>query len=547
LDSHTKDYGSSIFFQKPIPSWGADRPSFLTTRIGRLASAMDGTKRINLIRYMPHVLVATAAVVLLPVGAVWTLERAGHIQSPAISALLGAGLSVAAATLGSALWVRSRGARDLLFGELMIWGWLRRVYSEHRLKDIARFLHHGHRAATPEHQIEVLKRLASVLEARDPYTHGHTRRVARHAYEIARNMHLSDDVVRKVHTAAAVHDVGKLYVPLEILNKPGKLTNEEFAAVKEHSITGANMVSEVEDDELTEMVRHHHERLDGRGYPDGLSGTDIPLGARIIAVADTFDAITSSRSYRSACRHKKALDILRKEAGTQLDPDAVHAFLAYYTGRGTRAWWAVLTTMPQRLGAWVASWLPQASGTVASAIAAGGAAVTLATTSAAAVPAAQIADGPARPAPAAAAAAADSDDASGRTDDRRGADEGAERKPGRARTEGASGPRDSGPGDSGSDDPDPGTGSEPPEPPPGDGGDPPPGDGGDPPPDDSPNPIDDVADGGGKIIDDTVDGVGDAVDDVNDTVDNVTDDVDDVVDGLLAADGVKDAVGDVLP
>jgi hypothetical protein len=284
------------------------------------------------------------------------------------------------------------------------------------------------------------------------------------------------------------------------------------------------------------MVRHHHERLDGRGYPDGLSGTDIPLGARIIAVADTFDAITSSRSYRSACRHKKALDILRKEAGTQLDPDAVHAFLAYYTGRDTRAWWAVLTTAPHRLGAWVASWLPQASGTVASAIVAGGTAVTLAATSPAAVLAPPIADGQASSAPV--VAAEDSDDASGEdgTDARRGADEGAERKASRARTEGTSGPRDSGPGDSGSDDPDPG--SEPPEPPPGDGGDPPPGDGGDPPPDDSPNPIDDIADGGGKIIDDTVDGVGDAVDDVTDTVDNVTDDVDDVVDGLLATDGV---------
>jgi hypothetical protein len=104
-------------------------------------------------------------------------------------------------------------------------------------------------------------------------------------------------------------------------------------------------------------VRHHHERLDGGGYPDALSGEEIPIGARIIAVADTFDAMTSARAYRSAMRHSRALKILRREAGTQLDPEAVAAFVQYYSGQRSVAWWAIWTTAPQRLAAWIGSLL----------------------------------------------------------------------------------------------------------------------------------------------------------------------------------------------
>ena len=114
------------------------------------------------------------------------------------------------------------------------------------------------------------------------------------------------------------------------------------------------MVAELGDDEVTAIVRHHHERLDGGGYPDGLEGSEIPLGARIIAVADTFDALTSTRPYRPGCRHKKALDILREETGTQLDPRAVGAFLRYYTGRRGLPRWAALAEAPPRLAGWLA-------------------------------------------------------------------------------------------------------------------------------------------------------------------------------------------------
>jgi hypothetical protein len=125
--------------------------------------------------------------------------------------------------------------------------------------------------------------------------------------------------------------------------------------VRRHPVDGAEMVSGLGDPELSAIVRHHHERLDGAGYPDGLRGADIPLGARIIAVADTFDAITSNRPYRPGCRHKKALDVLRAEAGAQLDPHAVRAFLSYYSGRRALPWWAGVAAAPSRLTAWLLS------------------------------------------------------------------------------------------------------------------------------------------------------------------------------------------------
>ena len=157
----------------------------------------------------------------------------------------------------------------------------------------------------------------------------------------------------KVRTAAATHDVGKVHTPREVLTKPGRLTDAEYEIVKKHPGDGAAMVAEMGDPEITAMVRHHHERLDGSGYPDGLAAGDIPLGARIIAVADTFDAMTSGRPYRAACKHKKALDVLSGEAGTRLDPVAVAAFLRYYSGKRSVAWSALFIDAPPRLISWV--------------------------------------------------------------------------------------------------------------------------------------------------------------------------------------------------
>ena len=159
-------------------------------------------------------------------------------------------------------------------------------------------------------------------------------------------MGLSRAEVARVRTAAAIHDVGKIETPKVILHKKGPLSDDEYEVIKRHPGDGAARTTVLRDPELEAMVRHHHERLDGTGYPSRLAGEDIPLGARIIAVADTFDAITSTRPYRSASPHKKAIDILRSEAGTRLDPDVVRAFCSHYEGRRSLALWVSAASLP---------------------------------------------------------------------------------------------------------------------------------------------------------------------------------------------------------
>ncbi len=266
----------------------------------------------------------------------------------------------------------------MLFGDLMIWGWVRRGYQQRRLADAASLL--GVEGATDplnlsiERRTELLEQLSWDLEARDPYTHGHSRRVARYTTMIAKRMGAGGEELARIRTAAALHDVGKMETPTAVLHKPGRLTESEFAIVKEHPVTGAQMVSILEDPQLESIVRHHHERLDGTGYPDRLAGDQIPLGARIISVADTFDAITSARPYRAARPHREALKILRAEAGTQLDGDAVSAFCRVYSGRRPLSAWVAFTDLGERLLAWL---VPDALGSTArvAAVAASAAAV----------------------------------------------------------------------------------------------------------------------------------------------------------------------------
>jgi putative nucleotidyltransferase with HDIG domain len=311
-------------------------------------------------RYLPHTLIATAVVTILPAMAVRAIIPTGSMVLMIASVPLAVALSVGAASAGSAIWQRHAGSRDLVFADLMLWGWFRRMRAERRLNEARELL--GLNGGESERlsrdrRVEALKRLSGLLEARDAYTHGHTRRVTRHAERIARAMRLSPADVAKVRTAATLHDVGKVHTPREILNKPGPLADEEFAVIRRHPVDGADMLSEF-GDEITAMVRHHHERLDGTGYPDGLAGDEIPLGARIIAVADTFDAMTSGRPYNGACQHKQALDVLSKQTGAQLDAGSVSAFLRYYSGRRLVAWSALVTTAPQRFAAWLGSSTP---------------------------------------------------------------------------------------------------------------------------------------------------------------------------------------------
>jgi HD-GYP domain-containing protein (c-di-GMP phosphodiesterase class II) len=240
---------------------------------------------------------------------------------------LAVAVSVAIASAEAALWTRRSGSRDLVFADLMLWGWLRRCWTERRLAQ-ARALYDSARKAGPAVSIKLLEDLSKRLEARDAYTHGHSQRVARHAECIARAMHLSAAEIAKIRTAATVHDVGKIYTPREILNNPRRLTDREYAIVKLHPSDGADMLAAVGDPEIATMVRHHHERIDGDGYPDGLAGEEIPLGARIISVCDAYDAMVTDRPYRRGTDSESALAELRRCAGSQFDPAVVEAFCA---------------------------------------------------------------------------------------------------------------------------------------------------------------------------------------------------------------------------
>jgi putative nucleotidyltransferase with HDIG domain len=176
-------------------------------------------------------------------------------------------------------------------------------------------------------QLRVLRGFNGVLEAKDPGTMGHSRRVEFHAIRIGAYLGLNAAALQDLRLAATLHDIGKVGLPDHILNKPSDLTANEYARVREHAGVGAAMLAQLGSYEVIDGVRHHHERWDGTGYPTQLAGEEIPLFARIIAVADTYDAITSTRPYRSQSGREVGVKILMEEAGKQLDPDCVHAFL----------------------------------------------------------------------------------------------------------------------------------------------------------------------------------------------------------------------------
>lgn len=176
--------------------------------------------------------------------------------------------------------------------------------------------------------VSSIKALANAIEARDAYTRGHSERVTKYSVKIAEKMGIEKDEIEKIRYAAVLHDIGKIKIREEILNKPGKLTDEEFDILKQHPTHGAKMLKPVEEfNDILPYLYHHHERYDGRGYPQGLSGSSIPLASRIMAVADTFDAMTSNRPYRKAMPVSKAIVELEKNAGTQFDPEIVKLFL----------------------------------------------------------------------------------------------------------------------------------------------------------------------------------------------------------------------------
>ncbi len=179
--------------------------------------------------------------------------------------------------------------------------------------------------------MRTIESLSMAIEAKDEGTHDHLMRVRVYVTELGRIMQLEPSLMQALHIAAFLHDIGKLAIPEQILNKPGKLTHEEFEKIKTHTLVGADILERVKFPyPVVPIVRSHHEAWDGSGYPDGLKGEEIPIGARILTVVDCFDALASERPYRRALPIEEAMAIVKSRAGTQFDPEIVHLLEQHY-------------------------------------------------------------------------------------------------------------------------------------------------------------------------------------------------------------------------
>jgi len=184
----------------------------------------------------------------------------------------------------------------------------------------------GHGNGSPS-LLDTITCLAYTIEAKDSYTQGHSRAVSRLAAAIAAQAGLSEAEIEEIRLGSIVHDIGKIHVPDHLLLKPALLTADEYEIVKSHAQWGAKIVEPLKVAAIERIVRHHHESFDGQGYPDKLKGEQIPLGARIIAVADAYHAMVSARPFRNARSPEEALAELHRCRGSQFDPWVVDAFL----------------------------------------------------------------------------------------------------------------------------------------------------------------------------------------------------------------------------
>jgi putative nucleotidyltransferase with HDIG domain len=173
-----------------------------------------------------------------------------------------------------------------------------------------------------------LTALARTVDAKSPWTAGHSERVTEQALKIGQVMGLTPDELEDLHRGALLHDIGKIGIPVALLDKPGRLTDEEYDIIKQHPRIGARIVEPIAAyASVIPMVLQHHEHFNGRGYPDGVAGEELSVGARILAVADVYDALISDRPYRKGMEMEKTLSIIKENSGTQFDPNAVEAFL----------------------------------------------------------------------------------------------------------------------------------------------------------------------------------------------------------------------------
>jgi len=177
--------------------------------------------------------------------------------------------------------------------------------------------------------LDTIRALAAAIDAKDPYTKGHSERVAETSIAVAQELNLSDRDIENIEYTALLHDIGKIGIADNILGKESKLTNKEFDKIKEHTVMGAKIIEPVDFLKNSyKAIYHHHEKYNGKGYPDGLKSEDIPLSARIIAVADAYDAMGSDRPYRKKLNHNKMLRELKEQSGKQFDPEVVKVLIS---------------------------------------------------------------------------------------------------------------------------------------------------------------------------------------------------------------------------
>ena len=272
---------------------------------------------------------AAAAHVIVNLGLMWGVLQLTRSDGPrriqmesSVPLLLASDLGYAALGLViAALWtVMGPFAAALVLVPLFVARWAMGQFAEQRRAYGA-----------------TMEALCQAVETKDYYTRGHSERVSRGSGMIARQIGMHADRTEAIMFAGMLHDVGKLGVPTKVLQKTGKLTEEEYAAIQLHPMRGLDIVREIGFlDEALAGIMHHHERIDGRGYPMGLAGDEIPEFARVLAVADAFDSMTSTRSYRGARPVEEAIAELRKWSGTQFDPAFVDAFVAAIKREGWR-------------------------------------------------------------------------------------------------------------------------------------------------------------------------------------------------------------------
>ncbi len=282
-----------------------------------------------LISLFASVVVALAPMVLSFLAFAW----AGVFPTLVPALLLVGSLTVITVVAGTRLWERHPLSSIFSFGDLMLWNWLARHRAEVRLVRNTQLLgfdrtgaYQGDAIAQDKSdRLELLAEIADALDAKSSYTVDHTDRVERLAHDMGAALGLSKEHLKKLSTAAFLHDVGNIRIPEHILRKPEALTEEDKRTIESHALLGAMMAYEVVTRDVADGILHHHERWDGNGYPNGKAGADIPAYARIISVAEAYDAMTSTRPHRHSLAPGAALQMLEQEAGTAFDPLVVEA------------------------------------------------------------------------------------------------------------------------------------------------------------------------------------------------------------------------------